>query len=129
MESQVRLASYACVAVLLAGCQGDRAGGEAAVQSASSATALAQATSLPSWITDDDYPHSALPAGIQGMTRLQLEFGPDGRLVACTKLASSGSSLLDATACRILMRRARVRPDQPRSHVYEHEWRLPPLRG
>lgn len=125
MQIERWLTAATMPALALAACQSDRGSGEAVQSAGSSAASAPAAGSLPRWISDEDYPMQARSAGVEGTVRLALEFGSDGRLTRCTTLASSGSSLLDATVCRILMRRARVRPDQPRTHVYEHQWRLP----
>lgn len=63
-----------------------------------------------SWVTNDDYPPSAQRDGVEGVTGFSLAVGPDGRVTGCSVTASSGSSLLDDTACRLLMRRARFNP-------------------
>ncbi len=60
-----------------------------------------------SWVTNDDYPPSAQRDGVEGVTGFSLAVGPDGRVTGCSVTASSGSSLLDDTACRLLTRRAR----------------------
>lgn len=63
-----------------------------------------------SWVTDDDYPPAALRSGDAGTTGFRLDVGPDGRVTACSVTSSSGSSILDQTACRLLQRRARFNP-------------------
>jgi protein TonB len=63
-----------------------------------------------SWVTNDDYPPSAQRDGIEGVTGFSLAVGPDGRVTGCSVTSSSGSSLLDDTACRLLTRRARFNP-------------------
>jgi len=63
-----------------------------------------------SWVTTDDYPPSAVRAGIEGRTSFRLDIGMDGRPSNCTVLASSGSDDLDRTACRKLMSHARFKP-------------------
>ena len=60
-----------------------------------------------SWVTDDDYPPAALRSGDSGTVGFRLDVGPDGRVTSCSVTSSSGSSLLDQTACRLLQRRAR----------------------
>ena len=60
-----------------------------------------------SWVTNDDYPPSAQRDGVEGVTAFALAVGPDGKVTGCSVTASSGSSLLDDTACRLLTRRAR----------------------
>lgn len=62
------------------------------------------------WVTNDDYPSSAIREGVQGTTSFRLDIGPDGRVTGCTVTGSSGSSALDDTACRLLTRRARFTP-------------------
>jgi periplasmic protein TonB len=59
------------------------------------------------WVTNDDYPPSALRAEEQGTTSFRLDVGPDGRPTNCSITGSSGSSTLDDAACRLLMRRAK----------------------
>jgi periplasmic protein TonB len=63
-----------------------------------------------SWVTNDDYPPSAQRDGVEGVTGFSLAVGPDGKVTGCSVTASSGSSLLDDTACRLLTRRARFNP-------------------
>jgi protein TonB len=63
-----------------------------------------------SWVTNDDYPAAAMRSGDQGVTAVRLDVGPDGRVTDCTVTSSSGSSVLDSTACSLLRRRARFSP-------------------
>lgn len=63
-----------------------------------------------SWVTNDDYPPSAQRDGVEGVTGFSLAVGPDGKVTGCSITASSGSSILDDTACRLLTRRARFNP-------------------
>ena len=62
------------------------------------------------WVTNDDYPPSAQRDGVEGTTGFALAVGPDGRVTSCSVTSSSGSSILDDTACRLLQRRARFNP-------------------
>lgn len=85
-----------------------------------------------SWVTNEDYPSSALRTEEQGRTAFSLAVGADGRPVACTVTASSGSSTLDGAACRLLMRRARFVPGidaegRPAGGTYTNSfsWRIP----
>ncbi|MDB5719951.1 MAG: energy transducer TonB [Alphaproteobacteria bacterium] len=71
--------------------------------------AHAKAT-LSSYISDADYPPSAIRAEEQGTTGFRLEVGPDGRVTNCTVTSSSGSSALDTATCRIMKSRARFTP-------------------
>lgn len=65
---------------------------------------------LASYISDDDYPQSAIRNEEQGTTSFRLSIGPDGRVTDCVITGSSGSSALDTTTCNILKRRARYTP-------------------
>jgi TonB family protein len=65
---------------------------------------------LQSYLTMADYPASALAQGEQGRPRFRLIVGVDGRVVNCVITASSGSSALDNTTCRLLRSRARFTP-------------------
>lgn len=62
------------------------------------------------WISDQDYPPSALAAGAQGTTGFRLDVSAAGAATACTVLVSSGSADLDATTCTLLKRRSRFFP-------------------
>jgi protein TonB len=61
-------------------------------------------------VTNADYPDAAIRAGESGVTGFRLDIGTDGRVTNCTITQSSGSSLLDNTACKLLMRRAKFSP-------------------
>jgi protein TonB len=65
---------------------------------------------LASYVSDADYPASALRGEEQGATRFRLTVGPDGRVQDCTVTGSSGSSSLDSATCRIMKSRARFTP-------------------
>jgi protein TonB len=65
---------------------------------------------LASYVSDADYPDSALRAGEQGTTGFRLTIGPDGRVSGCEVTSSSGSSALDSATCRIMKSRARFTP-------------------
>lgn len=68
-----------------------------------------------SWATNDDYPAAAQRAGDSGTTGFRLTVGTDGRVTGCTVTASSGSSILDDTTCRLVTRRARFNPGKDAS--------------
>lgn len=72
-------------------------------------TARAKAN-LASYVSNDDYPPSAIRAEEQGTTGFRLDVGPDGRVTNCTVTSSSGSSALDQATCRLMQRRARFTP-------------------
>jgi protein TonB len=65
---------------------------------------------LASYVSNDDYPASALRNEEQGTTRFRLTVGPDGRVTGCTVTSSSGSAALDNATCRIMRSRARFTP-------------------
>jgi periplasmic protein TonB len=75
------------------------------VQSATSARG-----DLRSLFSADDYPASAQSAGAEGTTRASLTIGPDGRVVGCNIIQSSGNGALDSATCNILRRRAKFVP-------------------
>jgi len=84
------------------------------------------------WISDADYPPSALRAEEAGTTGFRLEIGTNGRVTNCSVTSSSGSSALDSATCRLLRSRARFTPakDQngnPTTDTYSSRivWRLP----
>jgi protein TonB len=57
-----------------------------------------------------DYPDAARRREEQGTVRVSYTVGADGRVSQCTVVASSGSSSLDSTTCRIFERRFRYTP-------------------
>jgi protein TonB len=65
---------------------------------------------LASYVSNDDYPESAVSAGQEGTTSFRLEVGPDGRVSSCTVISSSGSAALDSTTCRLMRARAKFTP-------------------
>jgi protein TonB len=75
------------------------------VQSAQSAKG-----DLRTLFTADDYPASAQAAGAEGTSQAQITIGPNGSVVACNIIRSSGNSSLDSTTCNILRRRAKFSP-------------------
>ena len=58
----------------------------------------------------DDYPASAVSAGAEGSAQAQLTIGPDGRVVGCSLIRSTGNGSLDTATCNILRRRAKFTP-------------------
>lgn len=62
------------------------------------------------WVSDADYPASALRKGEQGVTRFEVTVGPDGSVRNCTVTRSSGSAALDAATCAKVSQRARFDP-------------------
>jgi protein TonB len=65
---------------------------------------------LASYVSNDDYPDSAIRNEEQGTTGFRLDVGPDGRVTNCSVTSSSGSSSLDSTTCRLMRSRARFTP-------------------
>ena len=65
---------------------------------------------LASYVSNDDYPSSALRNNEEGTTGFRLTVGPNGRVTSCTVTSSSGSSALDNATCRIMRSRARFTP-------------------
>jgi protein TonB len=63
-----------------------------------------------SWVTNDDYPPSALRAEEQGSVGISFEINAEGRIENCTVTSSSGSSVLDQATCRLVTRRGRYSP-------------------
>jgi len=85
-----------------------------------------------SWVTNDDYPPAALRGEQQGTTRFTLSVDPSGRVTNCTITGSSGSALLDNTACNLLKRRARFGPAEdasgnkiPATYSNRFRWEIP----
>jgi protein TonB len=81
---------------------------------ASSAAGLAQRARWRSgaFYNDTDYPSDALRHEQQGTVQVTYVIGADGRVASCSVTASSGSSSLDATTCRIMQKRFRFEPAQ-----------------
>lgn len=65
---------------------------------------------LASYVSDSDYPASAIRSEEAGTTRFRLSVGANGRVEQCEVTASSGSSALDAATCRIMKSRAKFTP-------------------
>lgn len=86
-----------------------------------------------SWVTTDDYPPSAIRDGVQGTSQLTFDINAQGRIENCRVTASSGSALLDDTACKLVMRRGRYTPAKDASgnptpggsKTLRFTWRLP----
>jgi TonB family protein len=88
--------------LLLAGCATDRSARAHSVRP------------LAAYFSEDDYPAAALRAHEAGTTAFRLTIAPDGRVSDCAITASSGSSSLDSTSCRLLTARARFEPARDR---------------
>lgn len=75
------------------------------VQSATSAKG-----DLRTLFSNDDYPASAQSSGAEGTAQATLSISPDGRVVGCNLIRSTGNSSLDSATCNILRRRAKFTP-------------------
>lgn len=62
------------------------------------------------WVTPNDYPSQDLREGNQGVTRVLLGVGADGRVAGCSVTGSSGFATLDVRACERLRARGRFDP-------------------
>lgn len=62
------------------------------------------------WITRNDYPTRAIRENWEGLTRLRLGIGADGRVTGCEVIGSSGHDELDRAACAKVSARARFDP-------------------
>jgi periplasmic protein TonB len=65
---------------------------------------------LASYIGDNDYPRQAMQRNEQGEVGFALDVSPQGRVLHCRVIHSSGSAAIDAATCRIMVSRARFRP-------------------
>ena len=75
------------------------------------ATSAVQPRGNPaSWATPDDYPQRALREEKTGTTGFRVTVGPDGRVVDCQIISSSGTPELDDATCKNVTRRARFKP-------------------
>jgi protein TonB len=79
------------------------------------ATGAIPRANLSDYISDADYPASALRAREQGIVGFRLIVAADGRVANCTITATSGSWALDSATCRILRSRARFTPARDRN--------------
>lgn len=71
----------------------------------------AQAKGNPqSWVTQDDYPPSAIRDGKQGSVGISFTINEQGRIENCQVTQSTGSSDLDEAACRLVTRRGKYAP-------------------
>lgn len=62
------------------------------------------------WVTDDDYPTSALRTRTQGRVAFRLTVGVDGKVASCGILKSSGTQALDDAVCKNMKVRGRFIP-------------------
>ncbi|HSG33546.1 MAG TPA: TonB family protein [Sphingomonadaceae bacterium] len=62
------------------------------------------------WVTNDEYPRSAIIREEQGVAGFQLRVSAKGQVQDCTITASSGSHALDEATCRWVTKRAKFEP-------------------
>lgn len=65
---------------------------------------------VQSVVSADDYPAQLKGTGSTGIVRVMLGLDTQGRVTSCNILRSSGSSVLDASTCNLIHRRARFEP-------------------
>jgi len=70
----------------------------------------AQSISPAEWITNEDYPLSALSERLDGISYIGWTLSVEGRVTNCKVLQSSGVSALDQAACGAVMKRGRAKP-------------------
>lgn len=85
------------------------------------------------WVTNDDYPTSALRDRVDGMVSFRLSVDATGRVTRCDVVASSGRDDLDNRACEAVSVRARFRPARDAAGnavestlIRRVQWTLPP---
>ncbi len=86
------------------------------------------------WVTTQDYPSSELSRGVAGITGFILAIDNSGAVADCTVTVSSGSTVLDATACALVKARAHFTPaldanGQKTAGFYSNRvrWVVPPI--
>lgn len=84
------------------------------------------------WVNSADYPSFYLRQEVEGVTRVRIQIGADGRVSACSVDRSSGIQMLDELTCLKAVRRARYYPaldanGQPTTDVKLQtvKWRIP----
>lgn len=82
-------------------------------------------------ITDGDYPDAAREARAQGTTETEIFVDARGRGTRCRISRSSGNGALDATTCRLALKRFRFRPARdaaghaiPGSVYFDQKWEI-----
>ncbi|MES2442617.1 MAG: energy transducer TonB [Pseudomonadota bacterium] len=77
------------------------------------ATAITPAkprTPMGNWVRNADYPEKALAQRVSGTTVFRLTIDATGALTECGVIISSGSELLDTTACGLMRKRGHFLP-------------------
>jgi TonB family protein len=78
-------------------------------------TPVKPAGSPGTWVTSDDYPVSALRAGVGGSTGFRLDINAQGNVSRCTVTRASGTAALDTAACTLLSARGQFIPATDRN--------------
>jgi len=68
------------------------------------------ATPINRWWTPSNYPPEAIRANEQGLVDVEFEITATGKPANCAVVKSSGYPVLDESACKELLKRARFRP-------------------
>lgn len=63
-----------------------------------------------SWITNDDYPITAIRNGANGLIQFRLDVDPEGKIAACHILARTSPDEFADLTCRLITKRARFEP-------------------
>ncbi|WP_426185483.1 energy transducer TonB [Rhizorhabdus sp. FW153] len=79
------------------------------------ATPLTPEGSPGEWVMPEDYPIPALRFGMTGTTAFELGVDATGKPVSCEITESSGFDLLDQSACKALLAKARFSPARDRT--------------
>ena len=93
----------------LADCERDLAGGWG-FDLAAIATPPVPAGTPGRWLTHDDYPAEALRESLSGETGLLIIVDAAGKPQRCAVTDSSGSTVLDQTACVLILKRGTFKP-------------------
>jgi protein TonB len=86
-------------------------------------------------VTDEDYPEESRRNGFEGVVRMAITIGPDGRITDCQIRQSSGTTELDERSCAIAVERFRFRPATRDGAAIESKavlplaWKLADSRG
>lgn len=100
------------------------------------ATPAKSVAPLASYVSDHDYPATALRQGEQGTVEFALRVGKDGRASGCSILSPPASFGLEFTTCRLLTARARFEAARDKEGKAVEgavtgriRWVLPPATG
>jgi TonB family protein len=95
-------------------------------------TGVKPAVSPGTWVTSEDYPVSALRAGIGGKTGFRLAVDTQGHVSGCAITHSSGNAALDTATCALLSARAQFVPATDRhgdaiasTYMSSVRWQIP----